>query len=410
MFDHNGLFIPVIVNRTIMTSETIRVQKESLNRHRVRLSVSFFYFAQGLCFGSWASRIPEIKYLLHLSDAQLGSILLSLPLGQLVTMPLSGRLVTAYGSRRILTLFAPCYAVALTLIGLATVGWQLALCLFLFGVVGNLTNISLNTQAVAAEKLYGSPIMTSFHGVWSLGGLSGALLGMALVNLHQVPYVHFCMIAGLVWLHILINHTYLVPNPQPAQESAAPKPKLLTMRNRFLVQLGVIGFCSMATEGAMFDWSGIYFKTVVETPRAYVVLGYASFMVMMATGRFLGDTLILKYGRKRWLQVSGLLVSTGMFTAVFLPFLVPATLGFMLVGIGVSGIVPMVYSIAGNSKTVAPGMALAVVSGVSYFGFLLGPPLIGYVSAATNLRYSYALIGCFGLFITLMVGRIKAIR
>ena len=393
-----------------MTLASLSAQKESFSRHRIRLSVSLFYFAQGLCFGSWASRIPEIKVQLHLSDAQLGSILLGLPLGQLLTMPLSGRLVTAFGSRRILTVFAPFYAVALTNIGLATAGWQLLLCLLGFGIVGNLCNISLNTQAVAAEKKYGSPIMTSFHGVWSLGGLSGALIGMGLVNLHYVPFVHFCMITVLVWLHILINHKYLVPNPQSTQGSAVTKHKFFTMPPVFLIQLGAIGFCSMATEGAMFDWSGVYFKTVVQVPKAYVVLGYASFMVMMATGRFLGDTMIQKYGRKRWLQVSGLLISTGMFISVSFPFLGPATLGFMLVGVGVSGIVPMVYSIAGNSKRVAPGMALAMVSGVSYFGFLLGPPLIGYISEATNLQYSYAIIGCFGLLITVMVARIKAIN
>ncbi|RZM01378.1 MAG: hypothetical protein EOO88_57935, partial [Pedobacter sp.] len=128
-------------------SDSLTVQKESISRHRIRVAVSFFYFAQGLCFGSWASRIPEIKVQLLLSDAQLGSILLSLPLGQLLTMPFSGRLVTAFGSRRILTAFAPFYAVALTTIGLATTGWHLALCLLLFGIVGNLCNISLNTQS-----------------------------------------------------------------------------------------------------------------------------------------------------------------------------------------------------------------------------------------------------------------------
>jgi MFS family permease len=392
-----------------MALERLTAQQELFSRNRIRLSVSLFYFGQGLCFASWASRIPEIKTYLNLSDAQLGSILLSLPLGQLVTMPISGRLVTTFGSRRILTVMAPFYALALTNIGLVTVGWQLAFCLFIFGVVGNMCNISLNTQAVAAEKMYGSPIMTSFHGVWSLGGLSGALLGMVMVKLHQVPYVHFWIITGLVWLHIVINYKYLVSSQKPAEGSVA-KPKFFTMPQGVLIQLGVIGFCSMATEGAMFDWSGVYFKEIIKAPAAYVVLGYASFMIMMATGRFLGDKMIQKYGRKRWLQFSGLLVSSGMFISVGFPFLVPATIGFMLVGIGVSGIVPMLYSIAGNSKTSAPGMALAMVSGVSYFGFLLGPPLIGYISGLSSLRYSYALIGCFGLFITLIVAKIKAIR
>ena len=133
-------------------------------------------------------------------------------------------------------------------------------------------------------------------------------------------------------------------------------------------------------------------------------------MIMMATGRFLGDKVIAKYGRKRSLQVSGVIISAGMFLSVIFPTLVPATIGFMLVGIGVSGIVPMVYSIAGTNTKVSPGIALAMVSGVSYFGFLMGPPLIGYISALSSLRYSYAVIGCFGLLITFIVAKISAIK
>lgn len=374
----------------------------------MRLAVSLFYFGQGLCFASWASRIPDLKHTLNLSDAQLGSILLALPMGQLLTMPLSGRLVTALGSRTMLVATAPLYALALTNMGLATTGWHLFFALFLFGVVGNMCNLALNTQAVAAEQTYGKPIMTSFHGAWSLGGFSGALLGLLLINFHQSPYAHFWIIAVGVLLHILVNYRFLIPGQKIAAKKE--KGKLFVLPSGPLVQLGIIGFCSMATEGAMFDWSGVYFKEIVMAPSAYVVLGYTSFMIMMATGRFLGDRMIQKFGRKRWLQISGIMVFTGMFTSVLFPFLIPATIGFMLVGVGVSGIVPMLYTIAGNNKTIAPGMALAMVSGVSYFGFLLGPPLIGYISALSSLRYSYAIIGCFGFFITMIVAKIKAIQ
>ncbi|TDO19652.1 MFS transporter [Pedobacter duraquae] len=378
------------------------------SRNRTRLAVSLFYFGQGICFASWASRIPDLKHTLNLSDAQLGSVLLALPLGQLFTMPISGKLVTAFGSRTVLIATAPLYGLALTNIGLSTSIWHLAFFLFLFGVAGNMCNISLNTQGVAAEQMYGKPIMTSFHGAWSLGGFSGALFGLLAVNLHQPPYIHFWIITVAVWVHILINYRFLVPGQKPV--ASPERGKLFRMPEGILIQLGVIGFCSMATEGAMFDWSGVYFKEIVKAPVAYVVLGYASFMIMMATGRFLGDKAIARFGRKRWLQISGVLISGGMFLSVFLPYLVPATIGFMLVGVGVSGIVPMVYTIAGNNKTVAPGMALAMVSGVSYFGFLLGPPLIGYISALASLRYSYAIIGCFGIFITFIVAKISAIR
>lgn len=377
------------------------------SKKRVRFAISLFYFGQGIVFASWASRIPDLKSLLNLSDAALGSVLLALPIGQLVTMPISGRLTTRYGSRRVLTLAAPVYALALTILALATAGWQLAIFLFLLGVSGNLCNISLNTQGVAGETYYGKPIMTSFHGAWSIGGFTGALIGLVMINLHLAPLTHFWMIAGVVWIHIFINYRYLIAKQKPTEKA---KTKLFTKPQGVLVQLGIIGFCSMATEGAMFDWSGVYFKDIVKAPHSLVILGYASFMIMMASGRFLGDKVIARFGRKRSLQVSGIIISSGMFISVLFPFIVPATIGFMMVGIGVSGIVPMVYSIAGSNTKVAPGIALAMVSGVSYFGFLMGPPLIGYISALSSLQYSYAVIGCFGIVITLIVAKISAIR
>jgi MFS family permease len=397
---------------TIM-AENISPSLESLEQYRpfskkrVRLAVSLFYLGQGVCFASWASRIPDLKSFMQLSDAELGSILLALPLGQLVTMPISGRLTTIFGSKRMLTIATPLYAIALIVLGLATAGWQLALFLFLFGVVGNLCNIALNTQGVAGENYYGKPIMASFHGAWSIGGFSGALIGLLMINLHLAPYLHFCVVAVLSWINIVISYRFLV---EGKKATAAEKPKLFTKPQGVLVQLGIIGFCSMATEGAMFDWSGVYFKDIVKAPHALIILGYTSFMIMMATGRFLGDKVIVRYGRKRLLQVSGLVISTGMFISVIFPMIIPATIGFMLVGLGVSGIVPMVYSIAGTNSKVSPGIAIAMVSGVSYFGFLMGPPLIGYISALSSLRYSYAVIGCFGFLITALVAKISAIK
>ncbi|MEJ7769203.1 MAG: MFS transporter [Chitinophagaceae bacterium] len=375
--------------------------------NRIRIAVSLFYFGQGIAFASWASRIPDIKYRLHLSDAALGSVLLALPLGQLCTMPVSGKLVTHFGSRKVITIAATLYVLALINLGLAAQPWQLALFLFFFGVIGNMCNISVNTQGIQAEKLFNKPIMASFHGAWSIAGFVGALIGLLMINLHVVPYLHFLLIVPLIWLNILLNHKYLV----------AGKPELSEGKRNFfvkpegdLLQLGIIGFCSMATEGAMFDWSGVYFKEIVIAPSSLVVLGYASFMVMMAMGRFMGDSVITRIGRKRTMQLSGLVISAGMAVSVIFPYIISATIGFMMVGIGVSSIVPTLYSVAGKNEKVPAGMALAIVSGVSYLGFLMGPPLIGYISAASSLRYSYAVIGCLGLLITLMVAKIRLIE
>ncbi|MDN3587894.1 MFS transporter [Pedobacter aquatilis] len=396
--------------------EELNINQELLNQeenkpvkitspNRIRLAVSLFYFGQGIAFASWASRIPDIKHTLNLSDGELGSILLALPLGQLITMPISGRLVTKYGSKKILTITAPLYVIALSNLGLATASWHLAAFLLLFGIVGNMCNIAVNTQGSEAEKLFGRPIMTSFHGAWSIAGFMGALVGLLMVNLHIVPYHHFWIITFLIWCNVFFNYKHLVPGKGAKSER---KPKLFTMPEGSLLQLGIIGFCSMATEGAMFDWSGVYFKEIVKAPTSLVILGYASFMIMMATGRFVGDKIIENLGRKRTIKISGLIISSGMFLSVFLPYIIPATIGFMLVGIGVSSIVPTVYSVAGKNGKVAPGIAIAMVSSVSYLGFLMGPPLIGYISALSSLQYSYAVIGIFGLLVSFIVGKIRA--
>ena len=374
---------------------------------RTRLAVFLFYFGQGIGFASWASRIPDIKHSLDLSDAALGSILLALPAGQLFTMPLSAKLVTKYGSKKMLTITAPLYVVALTNLGLATAPWQLAAFLFLFGVIGNMANIALNTQGVETEKLYNRPINTSFHGAWSVAGFAGALIGLLMINLHVKPYQHFLVIILLGWTNVLINHKHLVGGKP--EGSGTKRPFFIKPEGQ-LLQLGIIAFCSMATEGAMFDWSGVYFKDVVLAPQSLVVLGYASFMVMMSIGRFIGDAVILRIGRKRTMQFSGIIISSGMALSVLFPYMVTATIGFMMVGLGVSTNIPSVYSVAGRNEKVPPGIALAMVSSVSYLGFLMGPPLIGYISALSSLRYSYALIGCFGLLISYLVTRIKAVH
>lgn len=377
-----------------------------VNRKRIRIAVSLFYFCQGIAFASWASRIPIIKTQLQLTEAQLGTILLMLPIGQLVTMALSGRLVSKYGSHRILPVTAIIYGVILCSIAFATDAWQLGACLFLFGVVGNMCNISVNTQGVLAEGLYNKPIMASFHGVWSLAGFAGALLGLLTLNINLSTLPHFIIIFVLIVANVLINRAYLAPpNEQSTKRtSSALKP------DKVLISLGIVGFCSMATEGAMFDWSGVYFHDIVLAPESLIMLGYASFMITMATGRFIGDKIIRKIGRQRTLQFSGVLMSLGMILSVAFPTITCSTIGFMLVGLGVSCNVPTVYSIAGKHSKIPSGVALAMVSSISYLGFLMGPPLIGYIAELFSLRYSYAIFSLFGILLLGMTSYLKVFK
>jgi len=381
----------------------------NMAKRRTRLAVAMVYFGMGLCFASWASRIPDIKTALRLSDAMLGTILLAIPVGQLLMMPFSGRLVTRFGSRKIILFAVPMYSFIFCSIGLVSAGWQLAVILFLFGLAGNLCNISINTQAVTVERWYGRQIMASFHGSWSLAGFAGALTGLLMMNLRMPPLYHFLTVTVFVLFNLSINQPFLMEGKTVTAPGTVRR-RFFSKPDKMLFQLGVIAFFSMASEGCMFDWSGIYFKEVVKVPSSLVVLGYTSFMVMMAIGRFVADGLISEFGRMRWLRISGIMISSGLFTAVFLPYLVPSTIAFMVVGIGVSSIVPTVYSAAGRHPTIAPGIALATVASVGFLGFLMGPPLIGYISEAFSLRYSFAVIGLFGLGIAFLVSRVKALN
>lgn len=376
------------------------------NRNRIRIAVSLFYFCQGLAFASWASRIPIIKERLNLTEGQLGTILLMLPVGQLVTMALSGKLVTTYGSARVLRIVAIIYALILCLIGFAQNAWELGAILFFFGVIGNMCNIAVNTQGVAAEKIFKKSIMSSFHGAWSIAGFTGALIGLLTMNIAVDTIPHFIIIFVLIVINTTINYRYLIPGVA----TEAKKTSFFSKPESSLVQLGIIGFFSMATEGAMFDWSGVYFKEIVHAPEQFIIVGYASFMVMMALGRFIGDAVISRLGRKRTLQISGILMFVGMMTSVIFPLFYISTLAFMMVGIGVACNVPTVYSVAGQNKKVTPGVALAMVSSISFLGFLMGPPLIGYIAELTSLRYSYGVFAFFGVLMFIMVSKLKVFR
>ncbi len=369
-----------------------------------RVAISMYYYCQGLCFGSWASRIPTIKAHLHLSDAQLGSILLMLPLGQMTMMPISGRIAAKFGSNQVLRLAIFGYVGSLALLGRVDYAWQMALLLLAFGISGNLCNISLNTQGVQAEKLFRRNIFASFHGIWSLGGFSAALIGLFMLHNQIPPSTHFLIIAGLIICSNFYFQKYLIPRQIRIQEQ---RKIIFKWPHGILLQLGLIAFCCMSVEGCMFDWTGVYFKQVVEAKEKYISLGYAAFMITMAIGRFLGDRLSSRFGRKRMIFTSGVLIFFGMLLTIIFPYVIPATIGCFLTGFGVSSIIPMVYSTAGKIRRISHSLAIASVAGIGYFGFLMGPPIIGYIAEAIGLQYSFLLIAFSGLAISMMSRKIK---
>ena len=368
-----------------------------------RWAVAAIFFASGLTFASWASRIPEVQAMHHLSNGALGGVLFALPAGSLISLPLWGWMIAKYGSKTMLLSGISLYILLLLLISRAGSIGQLWVILFLFGMIGNLCNIAVNTQAVGVEKLYGRSIMAGFHAIWSLAGFTGAALGNLLIAFNTTLFSHFLVIGILATTLIIVANSRLIQGDAQTQSSA-----FMVQPNKELWLLGLIAFCCMACEGAMFDWSGVYFQKVVNAPRQLVALGYTAFMSTMAGGRFLGDWVITRLGKRQVLQASGLLIFSGLLLAVLFPYLLFAILGFMLVGLGVSSVIPVVYSAAGNSKKLAPSVALATVSSIGFIGFLIGPPIIGFIAQALSLRWSFTFIAILGLGTTLLSAKMDA--
>jgi MFS family permease len=368
-----------------------------------RLALGFFFFLSGVRFASWGSRIPDIQAQLHLNDAALGAVLFALPIGTVTGLPISGSLVAKYGSSKILLLSLLLLPVSMIGLGFANNTFSLIAQLFILGITGNLMNITINTQAVALEALYKRSIMASFHGLWSLGGFTGAFIGTLMISLHQNPLQHFTWIscAGLILGWIIHSFTLKKEIASSSKKSLFVKP------DWHLLSIGFIAFGSMVCEGTMFDWSGVYFVKVLHVDNHLRTFGYIAFMSAMATGRFFGDKFITRYGSKKILQISGAVISSGLLLSVIFPYLITATLGFLLVGIGVSSVVPLCYAMAGRSKKLAPSLAIASVSSIGYIGFLIGPPLIGFIAQAVSLRLSFTVIAFLGASIYFSTPRLK---
>jgi len=368
-----------------------------LTKRRIALGALFFFM--GICFASWAARIPDIQTKFQLSEGQLGTLLLCLPIGSMLGLPIAGWSVHRYGSRSVILICSFAYALTLPLIGLAPSTWIIALVLMTFGMLGNIMNISLNTQALGLEDQLGKSILASFHGIWSMAGFTGAGLGAGMIFLSFSPAAHYVVVALLSVVLILLSRKFVINDKRAAGEDGG---LVLRKPDSLLLRVGMISFLGMMAEGCMFDWSGVYFKKIVDAEPQFVSLGYVCFMGAMASGRFMTDKASNRFGKIPVLQVSGVLIFLGLLLSVVFPNLYTAALGFLLVGFGVASIIPVSYGIAGRSKLYTPSVALALVSTISFFGFLLGPPLIGFVAELFDLKVSFALVGINGLGILLL--------
>ncbi len=375
-----------------------------------RLAVAALFLMNGTIFGTWVSRIPAIQAERGLSHGALGFALLGLALGALVSMPMAGRLSARLGSDRVCRQQSLIYCLSLPLLALAPGFVGLALLLFGFGLSHGALDIAMNAQAVAVEKRYARPIMSSFHALFSLGGLLGSAMGGLIAWAGIAPFWHFVgmslLLAALtlrIGLPHLISDREVAPPARKVAVSLAPPVR----RSRALITIGIVAFCVMMGEGAMADWTGVYLRKELHSSEALAAAAYAAFSITMATARFVGDGLIVRVGAVGLARLGGLFAAGGMALALLSASPLLAMLGFACVGLGFATIVPMAFSAAGQTPGVSAGVALATASTIGYFGFLIGPPLIGLAAELLGLRGALAIILVSSLLIILLAPAVR---
>ncbi len=361
-----------------------------------RISLSCYFFISGLCFATWASRIPTLKEFFNLNDAALGTVLLTMPIAALFGTLVSGWLVSKYDSRVPLLVAFVFFAVALWVISFVTTIFLLTCALALFSVSMRVLNIAMNAQSIALQKKYKPKIIGSLHGIWSIGGVVAVLFSTLLVNYSVSITIHFAIISVLSLIITGFAYRFSLKN----DKSKSGNTLVLGKPDALILCLGLIIFFAAICEGGMFDWSGIYFKDVVKED--IFTYGYLLFMTCMATSRFFIDGVLEHIGMPKMYIISGFLIAIGISVAIVFPNFWTALIGFCLVGVGVSAIFPMTYVLAGESKTYSPGMAISIIGTYAIVGMFVGPPLIGYLSHLFGLKNAFfALLFCGLMFIPL---------
>jgi MFS family permease len=370
-----------------------------------RLAVFTIFFVNGALLASWVPHIPRVQERLGLAAGQLGFALLFPAVGALLAMPVVGLWVARVGSRKMTLLATIVLCSALPLLLLAPSLPLLILALALYGAANGAMDVAMNAQAVVVEERYRRPIMSSFHGMFSLGGFVGAGVTGLLVSTGTSPTTHVVAVALVLAVVALLALRYFLP----AGVDATLQGPAFALPKRSLLGLGLIAFFVLVGEGAVGDWSAVYLTSVLGTGPGLAAAGYAAFSMMMAAGRLSGDLLVQRFGAVTLLQGSGLLAAVGLGLGLVVAHPLAAILGFACVGAGLANTIPILFSAAGRSPDMEPGPAIAAVATTGYLGLLVGPLLIGTVADLASLPLALGIVVVFSLMAAGMASVVKAV-
>ncbi len=371
-----------------------------------RLAVKIAFFINGFIFANWVSRLPRIQEQYQADNGTVGLVLLALSCGAVLAMPFTGWIIIKNGSRRITLFSLIMYCALVPFIPLLPDIVALAGLYFIIGTVTGMLDVAMNAQAVMVEQQYKKPIMTSFHALFSIGMAIGAWCGALFADLGFNLSYHFTIVVGLSLIATFWASANLIHDrPDPSAKHGGP---LFRLPSASLVSIGIIAFCCMMGEGAMSEWSVNYMENIALASKALAPISLSAFATAMTIGRIFGDRIRMKLGDKNLIILGGVIAIAGLTMALLFPLPYVAIGGFFLVGLGLSSIVPIVYSIAGNTKDLPPGVGLAMVTTVGYSGFLFGPPIIGFIADWQSLRLALGAVVILFVAMTILSARYKS--
>jgi MFS family permease len=363
------------------------------------------FLVHGLAVSTWVSRIPSIKSSLHLGDGIFGLALLGTAVGSVIGIPVSGYVVSHYGSRRAATLSSSALALAVILPAFALNAWTLFAALFVFGFMAGADDVAMNSQGVAIERLMGTPTMSRFHAMFSIGGIAGAAVGGVIASRGISPQFHL-PVAGLLIVAFAVATAPYLMETRPDAQTPSIRPRLRHMPPALFV-LSAIGFCIFLSEGAIADWTAIYLKQVLNAGPGLAAAGYAVFSAAMSIFRLLGDSISSRLGTDWTIRGGAALAACGLASALMVHSPYAALPGIALTGVGFSSIIPLVFAAGGRVPNVGEGAGVATVSGLGYIGFLIGPPAIGFISQVTSLRLGLSLVVFLSALAACLVSAVK---
>jgi len=368
------------------------------NKVHYRLAVVIFFFINGFLYANITGRLPELKGFFGVSNSTLGTMLFMTAIGALVAMPLTGWLTTRYSSGKLTVWTGLLFCCAAPLIPLSNEIWLGRIFFFMTGFFSGAMDITMNGQAVFVERTYNKTIMSSFHAAYSIGMALGAGSGALFATYHCPLRPHLLSI-GLLSLITLALVSPIITGNQPPRTRTQSEKHAHRRIPTLIWLIAIIAFCGMTGEGSIVDWSAIYVNTVVGTTKAFSALALGAFATAMTIGRLVGDRLIDRFGKRTILFTSCAAAIAGLSLALLVVSPITALTGFFLVGAGLSNVVPVVYSTAGNIQGIELAAGIAIASTVGYTGFFVGPPSIGYLSDSFGLRIGL----CFTLLLWVLM-------